>query len=400
MSAGMRKPRKPRVLVGFAEALAAPETIWSLADGGCDVVVFSRRRGATALRYVRGLEIVEITAPEHDAAATINEVRRLVEQRAFSDVMPLDDAAIWVCARAVGASGLRIIGPSTPETVEFALDKRIQLRAAAAAGLPVPRTVDGAVARDLDDITFPAVVKPALVACEVDGRLVRRPSQVCADELGLAKVLAAWHEQPLLVQPVIFGVGEGLFGLATEGGVQHWSAHRRVRMMNPRGSGSSACRPWPVDEGLAAAGEKLLASVGWRGIFMLEFLRDDEGRAWFMELNGRPWGSMALARRQGLEYPLWALRDAAGEPVVYSHSAHRVEFVCRNLGRELVHLLIVLVKRRPAALPHWPSRWTTIRDVLRVRRSDRWYNLRRGEKIVFFADAWYTLREQMRLRRR
>jgi biotin carboxylase len=388
------------VLVGFAEALAAPETVWSLLDGGCDVVAFSRRGAATPLRFVRGVEIVEITAPESDASATTEELRTLIEQHEFSAVMPLDDAAIWACVRAAEGSGLSIVGPSTPETVALALDKRIQLRAASAAGLPVPHTGDGSFLDDLNEITFPAVVKPAVVAFEVDGRLVRRPSQVCADESALAKVLAAWHEQPLLVQPLIFGVGEGLFGLATDGRVQHWSAHRRVRMMNPRGSGSSACRPWQVDKDLAAAGERLLANVGWRGMFMLEFLRDDDGRAWFMELNGRPWGSMALARRQGLEYPLWALRQARGEPVADAHLPERADFVCRNLGRELVHLLIVLIKRRPAAMPRWPSRWSTIRAVLRVTRSDRWYNLRRGEKIVFFADAWYTVRDQLLPRRR
>ena len=388
------------MLVGFGEALAAPETVWSLLDGGCDVVAFSRRGSATSLRYIHGVEVVEITAPESDASATTDELRMLIHQREFACVMPLDDAAIWVCARAAQSSGLSIVGPSTRETIELALDKRIQLRAASAAGLLVPQTVEGNLASDTNEITFPAVVKPAVVAYEVDGRLVRRPSQVCADKSALAKVLAAWHEQPLLVQPLIFGVGEGVFGLTTERGVEYWSAHRRVRMMNPRGSGSSACRPWPVDERLAAAGERLLANVGWRGLFMLEFLRDDQGRAWFMELNGRPWGSMALARRQGLEYPFWALRQASGELVAGAHVPDRADFVCRNLGRELIHLLIVLLKRRPPAMPQWPSRWSTIRDVLRVRRSDRWYNLRRGERIVFFADAWYTVRHELLPRRR
>ena len=53
----------------------------------------------------------------------------------------------------------------------------------------------------------------------------------------------------------------------------------------------------------------MLSHTQWRGMFMLEFLRAKDGTAWFMELNGRPWGSMALARRSGLEYPAWALRQ-------------------------------------------------------------------------------------------
>ena len=45
---------------------------------------------------------------------------------------------------------------------------------------------------------------------------------------------------------------------------------------------------------------------------MIELLRDRDGVAWFMELNGRTWGSLALARRLGLEYPAWAALDALG----------------------------------------------------------------------------------------
>jgi hypothetical protein len=129
-------------------------------------------------------------------------------------------------------------------------------------------------------------------------------------------------------------------------------------------------------------------------MFMLEFLRDETGNAWFMELNGRPWGSMALARRQGLEYPHWALSDRRGElgdlPVPPGG-----DFVCRHLGRELVHLLIVLRGRRSVAIPSWPGRWQTLGSVLRVRKTDRWYNWRRGDLGVFLVDAWRTVGDQV-----
>lgn len=76
-------------------------------------------------------------------------------------------------------------------------------------------------------------------------------------------------------------------------------------MMNPHGSGSSACVSFPVAEDLKLAIERFTRATGWLGIFMIEFLRDQSGIPWFVELNGRSWGSMALSRRQGLEYPAW-----------------------------------------------------------------------------------------------
>ncbi|OLE20899.1 MAG: hypothetical protein AUG49_23315 [Catenulispora sp. 13_1_20CM_3_70_7] len=134
---------------------------------------------------------------------------------------------------------------------------------------------------------------------------------------------------------------------------------------------------------------------------MLELLRDADGTAWFMEVNGRPWGSMALALRRGFDYPVWAVRQALDPDFVPEPPAAEPPHVlCRHLGRELVHLAAVL--RGPIA-DHpgpWPSRAATI-AALRPRRSDRWYNLRAGERRVFWQDTRSTLAAQAaRLRRR
>jgi hypothetical protein len=210
------------------------------------------------------------------------------------------------------------------------------------------------------------------------------------------RAAARWDpRRPLLAQPLLHGVGEGLFGLAGTGGVHAWSAHRRVRMMNPAGSGSSACVSIPVDPALAERGERLVRAAGWTGLFMIELLRDRDGRAWFIELNGRPWGSMALARRLGLEYPAWAyaqLTDPGFEPPVPG-AARALR--ARHLGRELVHVLMVLRGPRSCALSDWPSRLRTVRDVASIRRGDRLYNWRRGSSGLFLADTVGTVRDQV-----
>jgi hypothetical protein len=128
-------------------------------------------------------------------------------------------------------------------------------------------------------------------------------------------------------------------------------------------------------------------------MFMVEFLRDGDGRQWFMELNGRAWGSMALARRLGLEYPAWAAATAFGLPYAAPASANgHSAVVCRHLGRELVHLAMVIRGPQSAALVDWPGRGRTAAEVLRLRRGDSWYNLRSGELGVFASDTWETVR--------
>ena len=83
--------------------------------------------------------------------------------------------------------------------------------------------------------------------------------------------------------------------------------------MNPQGSGSSACVSQAVPEDLKAAVELLIKTTKWRGLFMVELLRDHAGNSWFAEFNGRPWGSIALSRRQGFEYAAWHAGLAVNE---------------------------------------------------------------------------------------
>lgn len=50
-------PDRPLVLMGFAEALAAIETAWSLQAADFKVVAFCPAGNRPALRHVRGLEV-------------------------------------------------------------------------------------------------------------------------------------------------------------------------------------------------------------------------------------------------------------------------------------------------------------------------------------------------------
>jgi hypothetical protein len=113
-----------------------------------------------------------------------------------------------------------------------------------------------------------------------------------------------------------------------------------------------------------------------------------------MELNGRTWGSLALARRLGFEYPAWAALDALGiaaPPAAPPAQAATDGVVCRHLGREILHTVSVLRGPRSAALTEWPSRWQTIRDVTRVRRGERWYNWSSRHPAMFVDDTVRTV---------
>ena len=133
------------VLLTFAESLAAPECAFSLVDAGYDVVLISGRGTTSPIRHVRSVRIEQVTSPFVDAFACVTEIEELARRIGAVALMPLDDAALWVCARAGKALGdTVIVGPSGAQ-LELALDKRCQLELAARVGFDTPSNVAGAV---------------------------------------------------------------------------------------------------------------------------------------------------------------------------------------------------------------------------------------------------------------
>jgi hypothetical protein len=386
------------VLVGFADALAAPEAAASLLQAGYRVASFSRRGRTVALRRMRGVEILEVTAPEDDLQACSAEVAAIAG--AHDAIMPLDDQAVLVCDRGL-APDAPVAGPRGARA-RFALDKRLQLHGAEAAGLAVPAWTELGPETELPaGWTLPAMLKPAPAAEAVDGRLRRprlSPKLVCTPA-ELDDLRRSWGPStPAILQRRVAGEGRGVFGLASHGEIHHLSAHRRVRMMNPAGSGSSACASSQVPEMLRDPIARLLKTAEWDGMFMVELLRSGD-TWWFMELNGRAWGSLALARRRGYEYPAWAVARLLDTNATLPAEPPFEELLCRNLGRELVHLLFVL--RGPGSyVGAWPGRGETLHALLRRERRTGWYNLAPGMRGVFLEDTWRTVADQTFRKRR
>jgi hypothetical protein len=383
-----------KVLIGFAESLAAVESAWCLLDAGYEVVAFTRAGCRPALAASRHVRVAEIPAPEQSIGASVDGLRALIERERPDVLLPLDDHSVLLADR-VGFA--HTAGPRGP-LARLALDKREQLVLAEAAGFAVPPTV--VLDEAADRPSTPTADGPWIVKCALatvpDGDRIRRPGGGIARSIDELPALYRQIGAPTLVQPIIEGVGEGVFGIAVEGEAMALSAHRRIRMMNPRGSGSSACRSIPVDPLLADGARRFVKEAGWNGIFMLEFLRDSAGRPWFMELNGRTWGSMTLARHRGWPYPVWAVEAPLRPGVRPDVPVEGPHLRARHLGRELVHLLAVLRGARGADVGRWPTRRATIAAMLRPERGTRWYHAKRGELPVLLRDTWQTIAGQVR----
>jgi predicted ATP-grasp superfamily ATP-dependent carboligase len=391
------------VVIGFAEALSAAEVVWSLVDSGCQVVAFSRKGRRSALRHSRYVTVRDVTAPEKDYQKTMIELLALLESchkgtAHYHVLLPLDDASVWLYNQIKPVSDWILAGP-TGKCAELALNKQLQVEAAKAAGFNVPKTSIVSTMKELSSCVsqFPIILRPAN-AVSIDGLRFRKGrNSICSDEGELNSARSAWAGNgPLLVQPFLDGNGEGVFGLATEKGVILWSGHRRLRMMNPHGSGSSACVSQTIPDSVKLPVETFIKSSGWRGMFMVELLRTSDEKLWFVEFNGRAWGSMALSRRQSIEYPAWSVRLAI-DPKIAPDVGKPVfeEVVCRNLGREIMHVLFVLRGPKSKAIQRWPSFWKTFFGLFYFPFKTSLYNWRKDDWRVFFNDCWYTIRDQI-----
>ena len=213
-----RPSHRPVVLLGFAEALAAPEAAFSLMDAGYEVVLFSRRGARSPLRRVRGVRLEEIAAPEADVASTVRDLERLAETAHAAVVMPLDDMSVWLGNRVFAESAIPVAGP-VGNHATFALDKRLQLQAAARAGFDVPETrIVESTGQLLGlDLDFPLIVKPILAAREDGGRLGKSSFRICGSRKDLEETVRRVQlDEGYLVQPRIGGPDAVSSGWRTE----------------------------------------------------------------------------------------------------------------------------------------------------------------------------------------
>lgn len=387
------------VLIGFAEALPAPEVVFSLLGAGHRVSAFARTDALPLARLP--LEALHVTpAPEADADGACAALRALMVGPDAPDLLlPLDDVGLWL-SHAAGIAPERVAGATGARAVA-ALDKTLQVAAAQKAGLALPETCVIRTPADLNvPLPLPVIAKPALAVRVEDGKLGKGDAVYLRDDAQKQSLIEGLgtDTEPLLTQPLVHGVGEGVFGFVTPRGVTGWSGHVRVRMMNPHGSGSSACRANPPSPELRAAVTQFLEALNWRGAFMVELLRDPGGTPWFMEINGRMWGSLALARRQGLEYPAWAVAqslDPDFEPDVPQNAPD--PGIIRNLGRELLHLAFVL--KGPKSAFHrktWPSLMRSLGGVLRPAGGRQFYNYDPAHRDFFLREALWTVKRTLR----
>jgi len=234
-------------------------------------------------------------------------------------VLPMTDVTTMILA-ADGRLGHRLLAPPFAAYEELS-DKARLIEHAARLGIRTPETfvvsdieaARAAIAR----VGLPVVIKPARSRYRHAGRLHSTSVSIAASaEIAEATLRDSdWFGRvPALVQRHVAGTGAGLFSLFHNGNPVAWFGHRRLREKPPSGGVSVLSESTIPDRQLVAVAARLLSSVGWSGVAMLEFKVSADGTPYLMEVNGRFWGSLQLAIDCGVDFPWLLYQSSLGMP--------------------------------------------------------------------------------------
>lgn len=219
---------------------------------------------------------------------------------------------------------LRLLIPAQ-EMLDQVLDKARCLELARQVGIRIPETFTPRSLEDIEQraagLTYPRVIKwadPNKVVRQLEEAGL--PAHKCqyahnsGDLIEKLRPYAAIGEFPL-VQEYCPGLGIGQMFLVRDGKVALRFQHQRIHEWPPEGGVSSLCKSLPLDAHQACLERScaLLAALKWNGVAMVEYRYDPESDDYyFMEINGRFWGSLPLAIAAGVPFPAALVDSEAG----------------------------------------------------------------------------------------
>jgi predicted ATP-grasp superfamily ATP-dependent carboligase len=228
-------------------------------------------------------------------------VATAVREWRYDVVLGVGDAE--VLALSAARDGLGAAVPyASHEVVRRAFDKAALTALARECGVAVPGDAG-------PDTTGPVVVKAA--THWAPGELALRRDTMAFPTYDAAR----WRIEGLrevgaevLVQQALPGDLTAYVTVRAADGTRLAEVHQRATRVWPAGAGNTARGVTvPVDRAQADAVGRLLDALGWVGLAQLEFVGDADGVPRLVDLNGRCYGSMALAVKAGVNLPaIWA----------------------------------------------------------------------------------------------
>lgn len=196
------------------------------------------------------------------------------------------------------------------EALQWACDKAMSYQRAAELGIAIPPTysIGPDVRAATKDIVFPVVMKPTM---RIALNRFTRDKAWRADDADqfvtlFTEAAGMVGAENIVVQEYIPGGGENQFsyaGLWWHGQPVVSFTAQRTRQYPLEFSYTSTFVETVEDNGVKAAGEAFLTSIGHHGLCEIEFKRDPRtGQLKLLDVNPRPWSWFGLANAAGVDF--------------------------------------------------------------------------------------------------
>ena len=321
-------------------------------------------------------------------------------------IMAVSEGHLLQLAELKGQLGeVRVICPDA-DKLAIVLDKPRTLEIAAGIGIDVPASWLPQMGEDFASraasLTFPVIAKwpdpPAIWATlELHGLPFEKIEYAnnAAELLALLGRYNALKQWPL-VQTWCPGYGFGQMLHMHRGKATLTFQHRRLREYPPSGGVSTFCEA--VEPAAHAQqmllSERLLAQIGWEGPAMVEYRHDPAtGRYWLMEINGRFWGSIPLARHCGAHFACEYYRTQMGIEEQAPRATYRA-LKARYVIPDAKQLLITLRDPNRSLRQRLGNAFRFLTDFLDPRV--RYYVWSLRDPVPLLADAVGVVRKLLR----
>lgn len=238
------------------------------------------------------------------------------------------------------------------DSLVFANNKMSTAQRALELGVPVPRVVDYHTVEELKDklpgqgdfvikLRRSSGAKGVFYASDAEG--------VVSMVNDLIDKYDLQPDRYPVVQEKVVGEGWGVSCLYHEGERIVSFTHRRLREKTISG-GTSTLRESAHNQQMEQYAFKLLDSFNWHGLAMVEFKWNPETKqAWFIEINPRLWGSIALPVACGIDFPAMLYFSSTGRVEKARKMVRNYEggVVARWYLGDLILCVNLLAKMRP-----------------------------------------------------
>lgn len=298
--------KPPRVLLTADTTRGSLAAVRSVRAGGYEPWLALWQSGTLAGRSRAGAGTVSVPNPDDDPESFARELANAAVQLGAAAVLPVTENSLVAIAMSDGHAHFPAgvaLGSPAPETVARATDKRVLASIAASVGLETPPSVEldatELPARERE-LRFPAVLKPARSIVDAGDRKIRRVDARLIDNVEhLRRAVGGRPDRRWLVQPFLAGTLAGVGGVSWKGELVCALHQVMPRIWPPRCGEAAYSLTVPRDTQLERVIARMLAAIGWSGVFQLQFLRTKE-RSYLIDLNPRVYRSLPLSTAAGM----------------------------------------------------------------------------------------------------